>query len=448
MAHWLSKVVALLNAETSDLRALAHLAGEDPRTFYKGTSLAGADLRGQDLRGMEFGSLSDAILDDRTLIEQNTNKNEKYYFKETPDAENLKEVEEFVLIAKQLIRDKKYNDALMILEEGTSLFHGDLEIRLMHATLLYRLEHFQHCEEMFLVLMDDFPGELSVWLGLSKAYRRMRAYNAAIQHAEKMVAAFPHNRRAWIELGFIYETAMHFEKAISTFQKAIEHFPDNAQVKIALGEILLNQGRLKEALSVFEWVVRDSDHFIAKIWREIIAIKYALNEQDDIEHMLENLVVQFPWNPSALFFCADQHAAHGHISAAIDICWKAIKLNRRDISGWMRLSNLMVRAELYSDAIRVLEEAKASSNSSSLWKWQGEIYLKVGEFDQAISLLTQAVAIFPDEPGPFKWLAQTLVAAGLVNEASQIAADAAIRFGIETLSKRWLAKKPSTRFSS
>ena len=49
---FLSGLNAIFEADTGDLRQLALLAGEDPRTLYIGTSLDGADLRGQDLRGM------------------------------------------------------------------------------------------------------------------------------------------------------------------------------------------------------------------------------------------------------------------------------------------------------------------------------------------------------------------------------------------------------------
>lgn len=49
---WLDGVEEILRAETGDLRRLAEIAGEDPRTLYIGTPLDGVDLRGQDLTGM------------------------------------------------------------------------------------------------------------------------------------------------------------------------------------------------------------------------------------------------------------------------------------------------------------------------------------------------------------------------------------------------------------
>lgn len=58
----LKEAEAILQASTSDLRELAILAGQDPRTMYIGTCMNGVDVRGQDLRGMIFTNL------DRTKV--------------------------------------------------------------------------------------------------------------------------------------------------------------------------------------------------------------------------------------------------------------------------------------------------------------------------------------------------------------------------------------------
>src|SRR5262245_48793315 len=71
MQNWLDKVLLLLQAETSDLRELARLAGGDPRTFYRGANLDGVDFSGQDVSGMEFNgfSTSSTVADEATRID-------------------------------------------------------------------------------------------------------------------------------------------------------------------------------------------------------------------------------------------------------------------------------------------------------------------------------------------------------------------------------------------
>jgi hypothetical protein len=58
MTHWLDRIVALFQADTSDLRELAQIAGADPKTFYRGIDIRNLELDGQNLEGMEFSSPS------------------------------------------------------------------------------------------------------------------------------------------------------------------------------------------------------------------------------------------------------------------------------------------------------------------------------------------------------------------------------------------------------
>jgi len=69
--HWLSDIISLLSAETSNLRDLAALVGQNPDTFYRGVDLSRTDLSGQNLLGMDFtgANLRGAIMDDRTRID-------------------------------------------------------------------------------------------------------------------------------------------------------------------------------------------------------------------------------------------------------------------------------------------------------------------------------------------------------------------------------------------
>lgn len=52
--HWLSTAADLLMADTADLRALARIAGGDPRTFYVTIDIRRVDISGQDISGMQF----------------------------------------------------------------------------------------------------------------------------------------------------------------------------------------------------------------------------------------------------------------------------------------------------------------------------------------------------------------------------------------------------------
>jgi hypothetical protein len=57
MTHWLDMVITLLQANTSDLRELARLAGADPKTFYQGIEIERLDLLGKISKEWNFRRL-------------------------------------------------------------------------------------------------------------------------------------------------------------------------------------------------------------------------------------------------------------------------------------------------------------------------------------------------------------------------------------------------------
>ena len=61
MGHWLDKVLLLLSAPTADLRELARLVDEDPRTFYRGIDAADLEVDDQDVADIEFGQIDSSF---------------------------------------------------------------------------------------------------------------------------------------------------------------------------------------------------------------------------------------------------------------------------------------------------------------------------------------------------------------------------------------------------
>jgi hypothetical protein len=110
MAHWLDKVVTLLQAQTSNLRDLAELAGEDPRTFYRGVKLSELDIEGQDLTGMEFESYESAPV-------ANDNKIESYKLVATI-AKTARQEERVALILRLILHDRAQGMAVLAHYQG------------------------------------------------------------------------------------------------------------------------------------------------------------------------------------------------------------------------------------------------------------------------------------------------------------------------------------------
>ena len=67
MTHWLDGIMDILEAETTDLRELAKIAGANPETFYRGANFRKSDLRYQQLTGLD---LTNTKIDNCSLTDE------------------------------------------------------------------------------------------------------------------------------------------------------------------------------------------------------------------------------------------------------------------------------------------------------------------------------------------------------------------------------------------
>ncbi len=133
MPHWLEKVITLLQADTSDLRELARMAGSNPRIFYRGISLADLELSGQDLQDMEF---AEGVFEDvktwpdylRTVLDANNDKVPAIKMMQT--VHQVKRQEERLAILLDLILRNPNNSLFLI-----SLYSKD---RAKYANLILK----------------------------------------------------------------------------------------------------------------------------------------------------------------------------------------------------------------------------------------------------------------------------------------------------------------------
>jgi len=111
MSHWLEKVLLLLRAPTSDLKALAELAGDDPRTFYRGIDLDDLEIEGQDLTGMEFGDV------DADFVANDNYRPEPYKVAATI-AKAPRQEERISLILDLILRDRNRGFEVLMEYQG------------------------------------------------------------------------------------------------------------------------------------------------------------------------------------------------------------------------------------------------------------------------------------------------------------------------------------------
>jgi hypothetical protein len=128
MVHWLDKVLILLQARTSNLRALAELAGEDPQTFYRGVKLSDLDTEGQDLTGMEFDGF------EKFSVANDNNKVEAHKLVATI-AKTSRQEERIALILQLILHDRARGMSVLAEYQGDKAKFASHALREIRSSL-------------------------------------------------------------------------------------------------------------------------------------------------------------------------------------------------------------------------------------------------------------------------------------------------------------------------
>jgi predicted Zn-dependent protease len=404
MAHWLQKVVDLLQSDDSDLRALAKAAGGDPRTFYLGTDLSGADLRGQDLRGMNFTNLDLAKVqfDENTILDQeiitsSQNKDEKpaspSSYPSTPD--------DFYSLGIELRKIKRFTESLAVFDRGIEAFPENMLLRLGKADTLIGNRDLQRAWYEVFHAITLFPHSEQLFQLATRCYWAAPKRSDALYVLDRGAKRFPSNRRILLHRAKLI-ALVEPQLGIRLLEEYIARW-HSAEAISALIQACINEGQYDLMLPV----VAENLTYIAnsrKAIRQTVAA--IVNAPGDISDLLNRL----------------EFAAKASFDAG------AARV----------IAELFLKLKMPARAVEVLEAADAADPSTLvLKKHYSRALIAAGLIGSATKILSETLELHPGEIGPYKWLAEVYAEAGRVKLAIELCHVAYKKFDVMLDMREW-----------
>lgn len=106
-------------------------------------------------------------------------------------------------------------------------------------------------QAQLLEILEQDPGNPSLYLNLGFAYAKKQQWAAAIQSIKKAVELAPENYILKLNLAKTYMSAHHLEEARVILEAYVKQFPKQADALFQLGRIAYNQNRPQDALDYF-----------------------------------------------------------------------------------------------------------------------------------------------------------------------------------------------------
>jgi arylsulfatase A-like enzyme/Tfp pilus assembly protein PilF len=210
-------------------------------------------------------------------------------------------------------------------------------------------------------------------IGLLKLIQQAQAFELEAKYADaervyrEIVAEIPDSPESYVNLAIVQARQNRFDQAIATLDLGIARIPDSEILLVRLGHTYLVTGRVKEALAT-----------------------------------MEKVLVLNPQNVDALTVCAGALEATGRKGEARSFYERALAIEPESRHLRMSYAGNLGSAGKLREAIKVYESLIVDfPEEQAFYQFAGIAYSYLGEFDRAISLLEQAVAIRPTAIGYF-----------------------------------------------
>ncbi len=288
-----------------------------------------------------------------------------------------------ILEAKLLAQLERTNEAIAHLGQAVIQHPADKRLRLQYAKLLTQSD-LVTAQKQFNILADQSPEDGDL------------IYSLALIANER---------------GLLDDAEKHFNQLL-------EHEEHLSSAHYHLGKILEEKGQLKQAVKHFDQVEPSPMLLPAIVQSSDILAR--TNQLDTLHQRLNKQRTRFPSQAEQLFLIeADILNTHGHTSTTADILTKA--LNQFPASTQLLYSRAMVSeqlnkmSQLESDLRAIL--TYEPSNASALNALGYSLANRNLRIDEAYKLITQALAVSPDDPAILDSMGWVQYRMGNLNEA-------------------------------
>jgi Flp pilus assembly protein TadD len=212
------------------------------------------------------------------------------------------------------------------------------------------------------------PRSPSLFSGLIQFYIFQKNFDTAAAACKERIQKNPEDAFSCNLLGKVYGAQKKYPEAESAFQKAVDLQPLWPEPNNNLAKLYLIQGKRKEAVEKFESALQAN-----------------------------------PKNPAAYLSLGNIYQQTGENDKAVIIYERALE---SDPNLWVAANNLAVLLSEDSDSHKDLEKALALAKKAHTLRFGeptvqdtlGWVYFKMGEMNQALSLLEDALSNAPENP--------------------------------------------------
>jgi tetratricopeptide (TPR) repeat protein len=269
-----------------------------------------------------------------------------------------------IKLAEEFIREKRYDDAILLYRKLVDMRPGEESFRLAlawayHDTGMRKeaVECFEHLLAMEL--------ERKVFTGfafdeLVRIFKEEKDYERLVVICERVIAEHPDDIGFLGDLGDAYLKAGRAGRAVEVFEKMARMEPDSAVIFCSLGNALVAKGDFDAAEEAYQKAVEIDPSEKVTFYNRLAGIYFEAGHDQRAEKVLRKCIEYCVDEP--VYYCSlgDVLVRQGRLTDAESAYEKAITLNPNDAGAYYnRFGNALAKATCHLRAIEIFKRAIA-----------------------------------------------------------------------------------------
>jgi putative PEP-CTERM system TPR-repeat lipoprotein len=286
--------------------------------------------------------------------------------------------------------DNNPDGAVVLFKNALEKDQNYLDARLQLAKAYVATGKPESAERELKKVLRQTPASRDAHVALARVYLMKSMPEEALKELSGFVDGASEDHDVLLLMGEAHARKGDYAAAEKYFKTAISVKPESLEARVALAMLYMEIGKTDDArLRIEEVLDRDPHHYAAL--NLLANLQVRQGEVQDAVNTYERLVEEHPGDVGAAFRLGLLKVQEGHYDEAISLSEKLIEMYPKRAEGHELQGMGLFHKKDYESAVVALQKAVAIRPSPGGHYYLGLAHLQMGEYEQALSQMYEAL---------------------------------------------------------
>ncbi len=312
-----------------------------------------------------------------------------------------------LLKAELFVTEKKYDDALLILNYLEQVHTEKSDVLFLKGQIYFNNNDFVKADENFTKAVEECTEERSELLyRISSVYFVEEELNTAIRYLLEAHKLDPNHFATLFDLGYSYEKINEIDKSYYYYNKLLDLYPFTQNVWYNLGIVLTKQGKFDEALEAYDYCIAIDPEYNSAYHNKANTLA-SIERYKEATSVFQELIVLEPENPRLYCSLGECYEKTEKYEQALEMYNKTISIDPAFSEAYYGIGIIMNERKQPNLALDFIKKAIAlEAEQYDFWLGLGKVYYELNNIEEALKAYHEATILNPDEPDAYLALAE------------------------------------------